>query len=119
MNSGRVGEERGGKEMDGCLLTVSSDSNICLDKVKIDSSVWSALETNKSPLLVYLKRCSPDKHCHKLVRDSQIEEDMGDRLACQQKVITQQRLLEKRELGRDHQCQHCERKWEKETVEGI
>jgi hypothetical protein len=54
-----------------------------------------------------------------LASDSQIEEDMGDRLACQQKVITQRRLLEKRELDRDHQCQHCERKWEKETVEGI
>jgi hypothetical protein len=43
---------------------VSSDSNIYPDRVNVDSSVQSALKTNKSPLLVHFKNCSLDEHHH-------------------------------------------------------
>lgn len=98
---------------------VSSDLKVRKDKIKIESSVRSALEMNKSPLLSYFKKCSPEEYRQNLARDHQIEEDIAASLAHHQNAMTRQRLLEKRELDRNRQRRGRERKWEKEMVEGI
>jgi hypothetical protein len=61
MNRGKVGEERGGKETDGCLLTMSSTSQCKLSIAHTVKHYIMALMIQKVMSLILLRRLTKIK----------------------------------------------------------